>query len=48
MEDDDEYVIENTVFELDQDPIPGLGEVPDCDDDEEGCLIVGPADGGNQ
>jgi hypothetical protein len=36
------------VAELDQEPIPGLGEIPDCDDDAEDCQIVGPSDAGGQ
>lgn len=41
---DDEWADE--VAELDQEPIPGLGELPDCDDDEVACQVVGPADAG--
>lgn len=43
-EDDDELL----ALELDQEPIPGLGELPDCDDDSEECEVVGPADGGGE
>lgn len=41
--DDDEFADE--AAELDQDPIPGLGELADCDDDAIACLIAEPNDG---
>jgi hypothetical protein len=34
------------ITDTDDEPIDGLGELPDCDDDLEGCAIVGPGDGG--
>lgn len=43
---DDEF--EDAVAELDEDPIPTLGELPDCDDDAQECVVEGPADGGSQ
>lgn len=43
MDDTDEFAY--GIADLDQDPIPGLGELPDCDDDEQACQVVGPADG---
>lgn len=46
MDEEDEFAEWATV--LDDDPIPGLGDLPDCDDDEDACLIVGPADGGGE
>lgn len=46
VDEDDEFAA--GAAELDQDPIPGLGELPDCDDDSEECAVVGPADGGGE
>lgn len=42
--DDDPFLAE--ALEPDVDPVPLLGELPDCDDDFEACLVVGPADEG--
>ncbi len=38
--DDDEYAA--YALDGDDDPIPGLGELPDCDDDSEECRVVEP------
>lgn len=46
MTEEDDYG--DQVAELDQDPIPGLGELPDCDDNEEECAVAGPADSGGE
>lgn len=46
IDSDDEYAA--YAYEPDEDPIAGLGELPDCDDDSEECQVVGPADGGEQ
>lgn len=43
---DDDFA--DDVAEVDEDPVPGLGELPDCDDDSDACQVVGPADGGTQ
>lgn len=36
---------EGYALDLDDEPIAGLGELPDCDDDSEACQVVGPGDG---
>lgn len=46
MDDEDEFA--QYAADLDDEPIPGLGELPDCDDDEQWCKVVGPGDSGGE
>jgi hypothetical protein len=41
--DTDEWA--DSALDTDDDPIPGLGELPDCDDDQADCDIVEPGEG---
>jgi hypothetical protein len=48
----DDYMLGDEWAELieaeDEEPIEGLGELPDCTDDQQWCQIVGPADAGGR
>lgn len=46
MEDEDEYA--DQLDAVDEEPIEGLGELPDCGDNDDWCQIVGPADAGDK
>ncbi len=42
LDDDDEFA--DAALDADDDPIAGLGELPDCDDDAEECNVVEPGE----
>lgn len=45
MTEEDDY--ENEIEDLDQDPIPGLGDPPDCEyEDDPAVITAGDAGGG--
>jgi hypothetical protein len=39
---DDDVVDDALLLALDEDPVEGLGELPDCDDNEAWCQVIEP------
>jgi hypothetical protein len=42
VEMDDDVVDDALLLALDEDPVEGLGELPDCDDNEAWCQVIEP------